>query len=128
MKRKLKAAASILSLLFVSTIYLAVFFVPIDGLEDVHGAKAAAFALIAATTLALGLILGSEWKPFSTLTQVMAVGAAYSSGGEWMLSATGGQVPLLYIVVWGAAGSVLSLLILLVVFRVIRRRISCLLQ
>lgn len=128
MKRKLKAAASILSLVVVSVIYLAVFFMPIHGLEDVHGAKAAAFALIVATTLALGLILGSEWKPFGTLTQVMAVGAAYSSGGEWMLSATGGKVPLLYIVVWGAAGSVLSLLILLVVFRVIRRRFSCLLQ
>ena len=74
--------------------YLTVFFVPIHGLEDVHGARAAAFALIVATTLALGLILGSEWKPFSTLTQVMAVGAAYSSGGEWMLSATGDQIPL----------------------------------
>lgn len=120
MKRRLGITASILSLLFVLAIYSAVYFVPIHGLEDVHGAKAAAFALITATTLAIGLILGSEWRPFNTLTPVMAVAAAYSSGGEWMLSATGGQVPLLYMVVWGAAGSVLSLLILLAALRVIR--------
>ena len=121
MKRRLKTAASILSLLFVTTIYLAVFFVPIHGLADVHGAKAAAFALIAATTLAIGLILGSDREPFTTLTQALTVGAAYSSGGEWMLSATDGQVPLLYSVVWGTAGSMLVLLMLLTAIRAIHR-------
>ena len=120
MKTKLRMAISALGLALVIAGYFAVFFVPIHGVDDPHGAKAAAFALVAAATLAIRIMQGSEPEILAMPTQVVAVGAAYSSGGEWMLSSTGEHVPAFYSIVWVAAGAVLASLVPLIMFRVIR--------